>query len=408
MIHETLRIYYAISIFTALVSISFYLINTYKSRSYKCHPRYRNGLTKDDVTVIMPVYNEDMAVFENSMRSAAGQCRSLIAIGPHNAAYASAAKRHNATFVAFPGSKRAALSEAIGHVKTEHVLFLDSDTEVPSNAVESMLSLFNDSVGGVGVNAAVRLNRSIASYCSEFFQRVTEVIFRTLSSTGRVLVLDGRCAMYRTGLVRPFMQSEQFRSPRLFRFRYTNGDDFQMTGYAVRSGYKVLKDYDIKAITEPQESLSKVIKQLVRWTRSSYLSFFRELDDGTLAKSGAFYTFNVCYAYIMPLLVLASFAVEIGYLSTAHVSFATFVLHKLGLLFYLNFKRLGYLFISLTLLRLMVLVSIALFTIAIADRMSEGRKIRTLLSGGVVMSAMLFISIYCMLTFWKQDEWLTR
>ncbi len=409
MIHNIFRLYlYIISISTAVLSITFYLINTHKSRSYAGHPRYKNNYTKEDVTVVMPVHNENQSIFENSIRSIAGQCSKLIVIGAQHDTYSATAMKYNGTFVTYKGSKRAALSKAIGLVRTKYVLFLDSDTEVPGNTTESMLSLFSSDVGGVTANAAVRLNRNWASYSSEFFQRLTEVISRTLSSSGRVMVLDGRCTMYRTSLIRSLLLSRAFRTPKFLWFRYTNGDDYQMTGYVIRQGYKAIKDYDIKVITEPQDTPSKTIKQLMRWTRSNYLSFFREATDGTMARSGAFYSFNVFYICLMPLIVFASFAVEAGYLLTGHTALMAVILHRIGFFLYFNFKRIGSTFFTLIILRLITLASIALFTAAIAERMSKGKKIKTLLSGGVIMTVMLFISIYSLLTFWKQDEWLTR
>ena len=80
------------------------------------------------------------------------------------------------------GGKKNALVQGLKEVNTEYVMFVDSDTIIPADTVKSMLSYFADGIAGVGVNIHIKNNGTSVSYASEFIERLTEMISKSLST----------------------------------------------------------------------------------------------------------------------------------------------------------------------------------------------------------------------------------
>ena len=404
---------YEILLIITVVSFIYYVINSYSAIFYSERNNNPDYASADEVTVLMPVYNENVDTFREAITAIADENVKFLVVGDSSyEPYKSIVEENGGTFIHIPqkGGKRNAISLGISHIDTKYTLFIDSDTVIPKGAVTGMLSKFSDEVGGVGANITVRNNGKGVSYSSEFMERAREIVLRAMSTKGSVMVLDGKCAVYRTGLVKPLMLSDEFRNHKIFGRKSIIGDDQQMTGYIIKKGYKAVKAYDVVAVTDSQENYKQFIKQNIRWARSSYVYFIKNLINGTARKAGWFYIFESFYTFLLPVIALfiAIFRVyfEFSTIGTASISTILTFTHLEDLLL-IGVSKARYVDLARILLGIMNGMGTMLFASAVVSRIPKER-IKTLAFGGVGLALLFFTSIYGLMTFWKQSKWLTR
>jgi len=292
-----------------LISSIYYIVNSYNSLAYRKSHNIKNGekFTPEDVTIVMPVYREDPIIFEEAVIAASKQGSKIFVFGDDcDEPYRSIANKHGCTFIRVSPhrGKRGILSHSMHFVQTPLVMFLDSDTVIDAGAVEDMIKYLDADVGGVGTNISIFRNGHPVSYASEFVERVREVIFKSMSRKSSVMVLDGRCSMYRTDIIRPFLMSREFQDNIVMGKRSVLGDDRQITSYIIRTGYRAVKDYDVYARTYQYSSFKKFFKQQIRWGRVGWTYFFKDIASGSARKAGPLYTFDLIYMYLLPIFTL--------------------------------------------------------------------------------------------------------
>ncbi|EQD35111.1 glycosyltransferase, partial [mine drainage metagenome] len=194
----------------SVISTAFYIINSYRSVRYK---QTESNITSkpSDVTIIVPVYNEETEFFNNVLSAVESQGTKVIVVGDGcSYPYSEIAAKHSFTFLTtlVRGGKRKALSLAMHYVDTPYVMFVDSDTLLPADSVADLLSSFTSEVGGVGANLRIVEDGRALSYAAEFVERSREVILKAMNHNGHVMILDGGAAIYRTELVKPFILSK--------------------------------------------------------------------------------------------------------------------------------------------------------------------------------------------------------
>ncbi len=393
------------------ISFTYYILNSYSSVFYR-EKEFRRVKDPDlsTVTVAVPVFNEDIDTFREVVKSIAAQGAKFIVLGDSSdEPYRSITEEQGGTFYLTPEreGKRAALGKLLDHVDTEFVMFVDSDTIIPAGAVKSMLSRMDEDVGGVGTNIAVRNNSTPVSYSAEFLERAREVVFRAMSSHGNVMVLDGRCALYRTSIVKPFIHSEKFRKNIVAGRRSVMGDDRQITSYITKSGHKAIKDYSVTVYTDPPKDYKKFVRQQVRWQRVGWTHFFKELFNGTAKKAGRFYTFEMIYMYLLPvsLVILAIFRLYLEF--SVHRRVALDALDEIRDLLLLNNVHDAIASFARSLLLLLNVAGNAIFLGAIAVKINKERM-KTIAFGSIALGIMFATTLYGLITFWKQDSWMTR
>ncbi|EQD65531.1 glycosyltransferase [mine drainage metagenome] len=398
------------SILFGFVSLIYYISNARRSMTYKVRGGNIAGDIKD-VTILVPVYNENPKLFEKCISSISKQGCPFIVVGDSSMEpYNSITRHYHGAFIysKIRGGKRRALSLGMEHVDTKYVMFVDSDTSIPKYAARNMLSKFNDGVGGVGSSISIRLTSNWISYASEFFEKLKEITFRAMAKSGAVMVLDGRCCMYRTDLVSGFMASDEYKNYSLLGIKSGLSDDRHITSHVLNLGYKTAIDYSVMVKTESQKTLRMFIKQMVRWTRAGYMYFFDEFLHMRYLKRGPFYTFEMLYMYALPVVTIL-LAVSRVYLYMFH-GINTMVSRDLLLAFNLitmNFSRIHLLTILYYTMQALDLVGVAVFGIALSLRVKK-RKKKIFAYGGIAMLIILFATFYGLLTIWKQNDWLTR
>ncbi|MEM0127620.1 MAG: glycosyltransferase family 2 protein [Thermoplasmatales archaeon] len=401
-----------ISVVTTVIYLVYYFVNVYYLLKHGNAKKTKSYVETGDVTILIPVYNEKAGLFARVIDSAAAQGVNIIVVGDSsNEPYRSIAESKGAHFIYVErrGGKRRALSEGIKFVNTKFVLFLDSDTVLPKDAVKKMMAHFKEDVGGVGANVTVVRSSKGASYSAEFMERAREIVLRAMSAHGgSVMVIDGKCAMYRTDLIKPLVISKEFTEPKVAGRPAIMGDDQQMTSYIIRNGYKAEKSFEVMVETEPPENFKQFTKQSIRWARSSYYYFFKNIFNGTALHAGGFYTFETIATFVMPFLTLG-----LG-LFRLYFEFR-FIGYHAGTFFdvirdFIAFNLIGFHGGRNSIIHLLSFAGIpgpAIFGSALAFNLKRER-LRTLGYGGVALLIIFLTSIYGMLTCWKQWTWLTR
>lgn len=402
-------LYLILLLFTA-ISFTYYILNTYSSVYYKDEQGRNVEVDDKEVTIAIPVYNENVETFRNVVSAVSGQGVKFVVLGDSsNEPYRTITEENGGTFVLSEerGGKRKALSLLLNHVDTEYVMFVDSDTVIPAGAVKSMLSLMEEDVGGVGTNIAVRSNKTGVSYSAEFLERAREVVFRAMSAHGNVMVLDGRCALYRTSLVKPLIQSGSFVSNKVMGRKSVMGDDRQITSYITKTGYRAIKDYRVTVFTDPPQDYKKFVKQQIRWSRVGWTHFFKEIFNGTARKAGAFYTFEMVYMYLLPVLVvlLAIFRLYLEF--AVHRRVALDALTQIEDLLLLRATHYAYTEFARAILLMLNVAGNVIFLGAIAAKINKER-IKTIAFGSIALGIMFATTLYGLITFWKQKSWMTR
>jgi cellulose synthase/poly-beta-1,6-N-acetylglucosamine synthase-like glycosyltransferase len=389
-----------ISLIIGSISLIYYALNSYMAIKYKDKTQIPQKNTTKDVTIVVPVYNEDKALFEKCISQIKKQkVQFLVVSDALKEPYSSITLKNGGKFIfqSKRGGKRKALAIAMKHVNTKYVLFVDSDTIIPDNTTISMLSNFNQNVGGVGTAISIILDESWISYCSEFFQKAKELVFKAMASTGNIFVISGRCAMYRTEAIKPFILSSAFQQNLIMGKRGLIAEDMHITSHILKLGYKAVIDYNVTVLTEAQSSMGDMFRQLVRWARGGYLYFFRDIYDGSYIQKGALYSFEMFYIYLLPLALVITALVRLRLmLSLGLTNILVTSSAGLGALAFLPELSLS-----------ISIIGIAIFAIALSRSISK-KKLKTLAAGGVMSIIMLLASLYALLTVWNQGEWLTR
>ncbi len=396
-----------------IISFVYYLLNAYYSTYYRKGETISN-VNPDEATIVMPVYNEDVEIFRQAIVSLALQGSKFIVVGDSSLEpYKTITEQNGGRFIYLSqrGGKKNALVQGIKHVSTKYVMFVDSDTIIPADTLKSMLSYFSTGVAGVGVNIHIKNDGTNISYASEFIERLTEMISKSMSRHGNVYVLDGRCAMYITDVVKPFMVSDEFLNKKIFGKKVVLGDDMQLTSFLIKNKYKMIKDYDITVETEPQKGTRKFLNQQIRWSRRGWYFFFKNLSDGTTRNGGKFYAFEMFYIYLIPIIgfilflfrgmFILRFLGHIDYLSVSSVNY----LIMAHLLHFHSHNMLGSLINGI--MYTLGAIGDSIFVGAIMIRIPKNR-IRTLAYGAMGLGVLFFVNLYGLFTFWKQSKWLTR
>ena len=406
-----LFIFLGIGILT-LTTFIYYIINVLGSKKFS-KEHMRDDLGPQDVTICIPVYNEDPEIFNECISSVSTQGSKFVVVGDSSLEpYKSIVESHGGIFVHKPlreGQKRA-IAKSMEYVESPYVMIMDSDTILPEGAVKSMVSHFVEGVGGVGPNIGVKNTGTPVAYGAEFVERTREIVYRSMSAHGSVMHLDGPCVMYRSDLIKPFITSDKFLDFKVFGKTTQLGEDWLMALHALTSDLRLVKDYTVRIETYPQKTFKKFYKQSLRWSRSEWVRFGMEFKTRNAFKQGGFYTFELVYTYMLPFVAIAAFFMRaipvllfqihqpdpdffdfictLTFLGNAHHFRPMSELYN-SLLFGLNFTGSG------------------IFVLTVAGKINRER-LKTLGYGAVAMGLLFVTTVYGAFTFWKEPKWGTR
>ena len=377
--------------------------------------------------ILIPVYKEDVETFENVIRAVKYQGVRFIVVGDgidSNDPYRSITEKYGGKFILKDhGGKRKALAEGMKYVDTDYVMFVDSDTVIPTNAMRDMLTNFKNNVAGVSVNIRIKQDNSKVSYASEFLERTREVIFRAMSYHGSIMIADGRCVLYKMDTIKDYITSPAFKDKQILGKTTISGDDIELTSYLIKTGHKVVKDYNVTVETDAQKDFRKFMHQQIRWARNGWYYFFKNISNGTTKKAGWFYAFDVLYMYIIPFFGLV-FLLYRSFLILHHLTYFG-DLSPVRIWHYIIFsllplshhtsrysiphfgKVLYFIFIDKLAVDLLGILGNSIFVVTVMLKIQK-QRLRTLGYGALGLLIMFIANIYGFFTFWKQSKWMTR
>lgn len=400
--------YLSIGILT-LTSFVYYVLNTLGAIRFSKN-NTRDDLGPDDVTICIPVYNEKIDIFTECIESVAAQGSQFVVVGDSSyEPYKTIVEKNGGQFVHKPvrGGQKRAIALGMEYVNTPYVLIMDSDTVLPENAVASMVSHFVEGVGGVGPNISIKPTGTPVAYGAEFVERTREVVYRAMSAHGSVMHLDGACVMYRTDIIKPFIISEDFLDFKIMGKHTQLGEDWLMALHTLTSGYKLVKDYSVKVQNYPQDTIKKFVKQSIRWARSEWVRFGMEFKTGNARRNGRFYTFELIYTYMLPLIGLFVLLVRSYSFFAFHPNDSALVDLVRDSLMLGGYYRSVYGLVVRVALTVTNFIGSGMFLFTVVGRI-KSERIRTLAYGGMAMGILFCTTIYGLVTFWKHTKWSTR
>ncbi|MEY9843343.1 glycosyltransferase [Streptacidiphilus sp. MAP5-3] len=258
------------------------------------HPRRATAaearqLDEKWVTAVMPIYNEDPAMFEQGLRSILAQSRLPNEVHVIDDASADdgglrtarrLAREFEARDVVFKVSaqpenkgKREALARGfLDAPYTDFFLCVDSDTVLTRDTVRELIVPLSDDriMASTGMVLALNHDRNIFTRLQDLRYGNSFLFERAAySQLKSVLCCCGALSVYRGDLVRKYLPdflNQQFLGkPAVF------GDDRRMTNYALIEGQVVFQESAVGYTAVP-ERLPHFLRQQVRWNKS----FFRE------------------------------------------------------------------------------------------------------------------------------------
>lgn len=245
------------------------------------------------VSVIIPVYREDDAIFKKCIRSI---INALMTLGmpyeilivendgscePRYGALINELKKETYEkyaeiidpqyiFLA-KASKRNAIALGVKQSHYPITVLLDSDTIAGKWSLLELLEHFSDErIGGVVPNQIIpnRQNSIWNRLCNWYEDIRFTNTTPGLSYHGYIPCLIGRLYAVRTEILKRHM--DEFVNQIFFGRRMETGDDRVITSYCIQDGFKTVFERNATVYTYCPQSISAFAKQRLRWSRSSF------------------------------------------------------------------------------------------------------------------------------------------
>lgn len=239
---------------------------------------------RETVSVIIPEYNEDPALFERGLRSVLDQPYPIedvwvIDDGSDSddawtiaEAYADEYDHVHAIRLDENQGKRHAQAEGFRRATGDIFVTMDSDTVLDEDSITNLIRPFADTevMATTGYPRIVDTHGSFLKKLIDMRYWVAFNVERAAQSVfGTVVCCCGVLSAYRREVVLDNL--EGYTTQRFLNAECTFGDDRHLTTYALREG-RVVYQSTAGAQTDAPETLRGYIKQQVRWMRS----FWRE------------------------------------------------------------------------------------------------------------------------------------
>lgn len=167
--------------------------------------------------------------------------------------------------------KRAAVAQGLQVAKNDIVILMDSDTFFEKGAIFKLLQPFNDPhIAGVTSNQRIyHPERNVVRRVANWMEivRFTIASIPAQAYFEHVACLPGRAIAFRRKLLIPHIPS--FLSQVVMGIKEETGDDRFLTSVLLREGHKLTFAPDAHVLTDAPNTWRAMIKQQIRWARSS-------------------------------------------------------------------------------------------------------------------------------------------
>ncbi len=246
-----------------------------------------------DVSVVIPVYNEDPEIFaialDSWLRDRPREIVAVIDVTDRACAKIfedrarTASEVHLQLITVSVEGKRPALARGIEEARGEILALVDSDTIWEPGALPKLVAPFADpEVGGVTCRQRVYKPRTLADRLMDLMLDIRyEDEMRFLGRLGQGFsCLSGRTAVYRRSALVPIvpeMLNETFWGRSVM-----SGEDKRLTYLLQSRGHRTRYQASAIVYTSGPGSLITLMKQRIRWTRNSWRADLRALSQGWL------------------------------------------------------------------------------------------------------------------------------
>lgn len=271
--------------------------------------------------VLVPVYNENIEVFKNTLRSLQNLKDGnylqfyIIDDGSTNGyaiklAYDQLVSKDSRFFFKRTPNqgKRMAQYEGLGLMqdsgfKADAIVTIDSDTVIaPDGIKEIVQSLFEQKVAAVTGNVMVAnkdknlLTEMIGyRYWMAFNQeRAAQSYFKVL------MCCSGPFSAYRTNVFEEVMF--EYINQWFLGKKCTYGDDRHLTNLILEHGYSAVYNYKAAAYTQVPEGIGQYIKQQIRWNKSFYREMLWTLKS--IKKHSWYLLYDLTMQFVLPFMLI--------------------------------------------------------------------------------------------------------
>lgn len=239
---------------------------------------------KEDVSTVIPVYNENFRLFKKCLESVKKENSGEIIVvvnggGKNEQKYVSIARSFGAEVHILPApGKRPAVTLGIQKASSDIVLLLDSDTVLSKGSLKELLRPFKDpKVGGATstqliMNANTSIVRKFAGWMEDIRFAISQ---KAQSAWGSVGCLPGRAIAFRRSLLLDELGG--FVNEKFLGRPCTSGDDRYLTSIILQKGYKTVLQSTSVVYTNCPDTFMGFLKQQLRWARSSQRETFRNI-----------------------------------------------------------------------------------------------------------------------------------
>ncbi|TRM85552.1 N-acetylglucosaminyltransferase [Sulfolobus sp. F3] len=200
--------------------------------------------------------------------------------------------------------KRGSLAMGWLMAKGDIIIQLDSDTILEKGAIDEIIKPFKDPlvVGVQGHPFLFKTGSKLAYVFGQVIELSRDIVCKMLDKN--LIVIDGKLAAYR----RSFLVSivKDFLIDRWGKRKILVGDDRALTYLANIMGYKTVYQSTALAKSAAQPTLYRFILQQLRWARSGYLYFLKDIKSGLFFKASRRYRFQMITYLFAPLSLLIS------------------------------------------------------------------------------------------------------
>lgn len=423
MIFELLELFYMLIthefLYWPFHFILFFII-AYATRGFlaRKYKPYIEGLSRNQVkvSVIIPEYNEDLSILEKVIRSAIqnkpdeiiiicddGRKEEEQLIKKLQQEYPNITRISYVVYGKRLG-KRASLALGWLVATGDIIVQLDSDTIMEPNTIDEIIKPFADPkvVGVQGHPLLFQTGSRLSYIMGQIIELSRDVVCKMLD--GFLVVIDGKIAAYRRDFL--IKNLRNFLVESWGKRRIILADDRALTFLANQQGYKTVYQSTAYARSAAQPTLFKFINQQLRWARSGYLYFIKDIKSGLFFKAPRRYRFQQITYLLAPI----SFTAALIQTLLANVQVVNLVDNGILLSTGLD--------IPVLLLSLMIfIIGLGLtFTVSIKllnlDKV-EIKKLKIRFIDYIILGLIgLFViypmTLYAMLTYRNVTDWLTR
>ncbi|TRM88137.1 N-acetylglucosaminyltransferase [Sulfolobus sp. E3] len=299
-------LYWPINFLIFLIGAS--LVRGIYARQYK---PYSDGLKREEVkvSVVIPEYKEDIETLEKCIKSAKenNPDEVILLYEDDRPEVKNLVKKYNIKGIDLSHrrlGKRGSLAMGWLMAKGDIIIQLDSDTILEKGAIDEIIKPFKDPlvVRVQGHPFLFKTGSKLAYVFGQVIELSRDIVCKMLDKN--LIVIDGKLAAYR----RSFLVSivKDFLIDRWGKRKILVGDDRALTYLANIMGYKTVYQSTALAKSAAQPTLYRFILQQLRWARSGYLYFLKDIKSGLFFKASRRYRFQMITYLFAPLSLLIS------------------------------------------------------------------------------------------------------